>query len=252
MKMKTASGAWRINLELRALDTIGAAVDDPGPKDRHKRAASHYHGTAGARYFEYQRQIGELGGRLNRAKFEKHIDSSHTVVDFGCGGGGLLAGLDAQCKIGVEPSESARRAATRLGIACVASSAKLESEIADVVISNHAIEHTLCPFDELRHLRRALKRGGKLVLWLPIDDWRSERVLREDPNHHLYTWTPLLLRNLLTEAVLDVRECRVITHAWPPFTNKLTRLPRPAFDAIASFWALARRRRQLMAVAVRQ
>lgn len=220
------------------------------PKDR-QAAASHYHGTAGARYFDYQRQIGELGGRLDRSKFEKHIESIDTVVDFGCGGGDLLAGLDAQRKIGVEPSEAARGAATQLGIACVASSAELESEIADVVISNHALEHTLCPFDELRHLRRALKRGGKLVLWLPIDDWRSQRALRDDPNHHLYGWTPLLLRNLLTEAGLDVRECRVVTHAWPPFTSKLARLPRPAFDAIARFWAFARRRRQLMALAVR-
>jgi len=217
-----------------------------------KRTATHYHGGAGARYFEYQRRIGELGGRLNRAKFESYINSSDTVVDFGCGGGSLLARLDAQLKIGVEPSESARAAATTLGITCVASTAELESEVADVVISNHALEHTLCPFDELRQLRRALKHGGRLVLWLPLDDWRSERALREDPNHHLYTWTPLLLCNVLTEAGFDVRECRVVTHAWPPFTARLAALPRPVFDVMARFWAFARRRRQLMAVAVRQ
>lgn len=216
-----------------------------------KPAASHYHGSAGACYFEYQRRIGELGGRLNRAKFESHINSSDTVVDFGCGGGSLLARLDAQLRIGVEPGESARAAATSLGITCVASSAELESEMADVVISNHALEHTLRPFDELRQLRRALRRGGRLVLWLPLDDWRSERAVREDPNHHLYAWTPLLLGNLLTEAGFEVRECRVVTHAWPPFTAKLAGLPRPVFDLMARFWAFARRRRQLMAVAVR-
>jgi FkbM family methyltransferase len=31
-----------------------------------KRAASHYHGSAGTRYSEYQRRIVKLGGRLNR------------------------------------------------------------------------------------------------------------------------------------------------------------------------------------------
>ena len=31
-----------------------------------KRAASHYHGSAGARYSEYQRRIAKLGGGLNR------------------------------------------------------------------------------------------------------------------------------------------------------------------------------------------
>ena len=95
-----------------------------------------------------------------RAKFENHIKSSDTVVVFGCGGGRLLAGLDAQLKIGVEPGESARATATALGITCAASSAGLESEVADVVISNHALEHTLSPFDELCQLRRALRRRG--------------------------------------------------------------------------------------------
>ena len=79
--------------------------------------------SAGAAYFEYQRRIGELGGKLNRAKFERYVGSSDTVVDFGCGGGDLLAGLTAQRKIGVEPSEIARTAATGLGITCIASAA---------------------------------------------------------------------------------------------------------------------------------
>src|SRR5207237_27812 len=37
-------------------------------RDRMKRAASHYHDSASARYFEYQRRIGALGGRLNSAR----------------------------------------------------------------------------------------------------------------------------------------------------------------------------------------
>jgi SAM-dependent methyltransferase len=212
----------------------------------------HYHGAAGARYFRYQRPIGELGGTLDRSKFEKHIRSSNTVVDFGCGGGSLLAGLSARSKIGVEPNEPARAEAARRGINCVAFAAELEPGIADVVISNHALEHTLRPYDELRQLHRALKPGGKFVLWLPIDDWRSQRTVGDDPNHHLHTWTPLLLRNLLDEAGFDVRECRVVTHAWPPFTTRLARLPKPVFDALAQLWARLRRRRQLMAVAVRR
>ncbi len=71
-------------------------------------------------------------------------------------------------------------------------------------------------------------------------------------NHHLYTWTPLLLRNLLDEAGFEVRECRVVTHAWPHFHDVLfRRLPRPAFDVLARAWAVLRRRRQVMALAER-
>jgi SAM-dependent methyltransferase len=124
--------------------------------------------------------------------------------------------------------------------------------MADVVISNHALEHTLAPLAELRELRRILKPGGRLVLWLPVDDWRSQRRPGEDVNHHLYTWTPLLLRNLLDEAGFEVRECRVVTHAWPRFHEFLfSRLPRPAFDVLARLWAVLRRRRQVMALAER-
>jgi SAM-dependent methyltransferase len=226
-------------------------VTGQSPSDRQGRTASHYHGSAGLRYFGYQQKIGNLGGKLNRAKFAEHVSPGDTVVDFGCGGGDLLAGLDVRRKIGVEPAEPARAAAARLGITCVEFSRDLDSEVADVVISHHALEHTLCPFDELRHLHRALKPGGRLVLWLPIDDWRSQRAVRDDPNHHLYTWTPLLLRNLLSEAGFEVREIRVVTHAWPPLTRSLAQLPASFFNSIARVWSLLRRRRQLMALAVR-
>jgi SAM-dependent methyltransferase len=222
------------------------------PDDEAGRAASHYRGLSAAEYFEYQRQIGELGAKLLRPKFEKHVRPTDTVVDFGCGTGSLLAALPAARKLGVDPSEPAREAATARGIECVPSATRLESAVADVVISNHALEHCLSPFDELRELRRALKPDGTLVLWLPLDDWRTQRAAsRDDPNHHVYTWTPLLLRNLLTEAGFAVRECRVVTHAWPPFTRTFARLPAPLFDAVARAWAFARRRRQVMAVATR-
>jgi SAM-dependent methyltransferase len=220
-------------------------------KDHTRRAASHYLGTSAAGYFAYQQQMGELGAKLDRPKFEKHVRPTDTVVDFGCGTGALLAALSAERKLGVDPSEPARRAAAQSGIECVPSAGDLESDIADVVISNHALEHSLCPFEELRELRRALKPGGTLVVWLPLDDWRTQRAVTPDPNHHLYAWTPLLLGNLLAEAGLEVLECRIVTHAWPPFTRTMARLPQPLFDAMARLWALARRRRQVMAVAIK-
>jgi SAM-dependent methyltransferase len=215
------------------------------------RAARHYREGLGQAYFAYQDAAGELGARLDRWKFEQFVRPTDTVVDFGCGGGGLLAGLPAARKIGIEVNEPAREAARRRGIEVVRESAELDDEIADVVISNHALEHTLAPFDELCGLNRKLKPGGRLVVWLPLDDWRAHRQISDDPDHHLYTWTPLLLRNLLVEAGFDVHDCRVVRHAWPPFTAALARLPKRAFDLGAFAWAIARKRRQLMAVCTR-
>ena len=136
----------------------------------------------------------------------------------------------------VEPNPSAREDAARRGLETYAFSVELPDEIADVVISNHALEHTLQPLTELENLRRALKPEDLLVLMLPFDDWRRERNRSGDPNHHLYTWTPLLIRNLLGEAGFVVQETRVVTHAWPPGYQRLMRFR--LFDQLC--WLLQR------------
>jgi SAM-dependent methyltransferase len=213
--------------------------------------ASPYRGHRGAAYFAYQaRTASREATALDEFKYAPFVSPTDAVVDFGCGIGALLERLDAADKTGVEVSDVARRAARARGLRVVASTGELADASADVVISNHALEHVLSPLEELRELRRVLRTAGKLVVWLPIDDWRTQRRPRADPNHHLYTWTPLLLSNLLEEAGFEVRECRVVTHAWPPFTSALARFPRPIFDVIAGIWAFLRRRRQLMAVAL--
>jgi SAM-dependent methyltransferase len=215
------------------------------------RVGRHYSEGLGEAYFEYQAAAGELGARLDQWKFEPHLQTEDTVVDFGCGAGALLAALPGDRKIGIEVNEPAAAAARTRGIEVVRGSSDLNDGIADVVISNHALEHARAPFRELSELHRILKPGGRLVLWLPLDDWRVRRRPADDRDHHLYTWTPLLLRNLLDEARFDVRECRVVAHAWPPMTALVARLPKRAFDVSAVAWAVMRKRRQLTAVAWR-
>ena len=221
-------------------------------ESRADRVGSHYRGDAATDYLAYQGRIGALGAELNRWKFEPHLRPDDAVVDFGCGTGALLERLDVASKTGVEVSEPARRQAQARGLTVVASTGELADASADVAISNHALEHTLAPLDELRELRRVLRPGGRLVLWLPLDDWRAQRrPLAGDPDHHLYAWTPKLLANLLAEAGFEVASCTVVTRAWPPRAHRLTWLPRPVFDALGAAWSVLRKRRQLAAVAYR-
>ncbi len=217
------------------------------------RIGRHYQGELGDRYFGWQDELAKVGARIDLFKFEEHVDASDTVVDFGCGGGYLLELLPGAERVGVEPNPVARVAAERRGLRMAASTGELGDASADVVISNHALEHAVAPFDELRELHRILRPGGKHVVWLPIDDWRRQREPRaDDPNHHLYTWTPQLLANLLDEAGFEVRDCRVVAHAWPrQYELLFRRLPRPAFDLLARAWARLVLRHQAMALAVR-
>lgn len=218
------------------------------------RVGSRYRGAGGREYFAWQSGSGALGARLNLFKFERHVGPGDRVVDFGCGAGHLLEALEAGSKVGVEPGEAARAEAARRGLAVVASPEELPDTSADVVVSNHALEHALAPHAELRELWRVLRPGGRLVVWLPLDDWRAQRrPVAGDRDRHLYAWTPRLLANLLSEAGFEVLECRAVAHAWPTRHYALLHraLPRPAFDLLARAWAVLRRRRQLAAVARR-
>jgi SAM-dependent methyltransferase len=191
--------------------------------------------------------------RSRHTKLQNTVRPKDTVIDFGCGSGALLDLLPAGRKLGVEVSEQARQLARSRGYEVYTSSAELPAEIADVVISNHALEHTLHPRAELAELHRSLRPGGTFVLWLPLDDWRVQRSPSPDldKDHHLYTWTPRLIGNLLRESSFNVGSAKVVSDAWPPRRaySLYQALPRPLFRGLSFFSAVALRRRQLHVVA---
>jgi SAM-dependent methyltransferase len=205
-----------------------------------------------AAYFQWQDPIGETMARVYAPVIAVHVDRDDHVVDFGCGGGHLLTALDVRSRTGIEVNPSAAAYARARGIRVVAKTLELDDGIADVVVSTHALEHVRDPYQELCRLRRVLRPGGKLVLWLPIDDWRA-RDRGADPHRHLFTWTPRLLRNLLVEAGFSVESCQVLTHVIPPRHYRLLHrlLPKRTFDLVCWLTAVLLRRRQLIGVALR-
>jgi SAM-dependent methyltransferase len=215
--------------------------------------ATRYGAEEGAEYLAYQAGGAELEARIAAGRFQPYLTPDATVVDFGCGTGWLLNVLDTGPKIGIEPNPKARDIANSFGITTVASPSQLEDASADTVISNHALEHSLAPHSELVELLRILKPGGRLVIGLPLDDWRAQkRVDPADLNHHLYTWTPQLLSNLLVEAGFRVESVRAFTYLQPYYNHILfPRLPRPVFDLLARGFGHYKRYRQVFAVATR-
>lgn len=215
-------------------------------------ASPHYLGQSGTNYFAYQHVGGLLRGQLNaRTKFARFVRPGDVVLDFGCGGGTLLRSLECARRVGVEINPVARVEASAHGIEVFETAAEVPDAVADVIVSNHSLEHVTHPFAVLQALRGKLKARGKLVLVVPLDDWRVQRSYTpQDIDHHLYTWTPLSLGNLLSEAGCDVGEVSVLTHAWfPNWTRWLGRLPVGVFDAVCWAYSICARRRQLLAVA---
>jgi len=213
----------------------------------------HYAGESGERYFSWQAQSGGVAGILNARKFAPYVGPELVVLDFGCGGGYLLKHLACARKIGIEVNPAARRAAHANGIEVYESLHELDDEVVDVIISNHALEHVPFPIEVLRQAKAKLKASGTLVIVVPIDDWRTQRVFKAtDINHHLQTWTPQLFGNMLVEAGFhpNAFSIRILHHAWlPSYYGPSKTLPRPVFDCLCCLTSIALRRRQLIAVA---
>jgi SAM-dependent methyltransferase len=184
-------------------------------------------------YFDWQKGIGAFGGWANSFKFKNSISAQDTVIDFGCGGGFLLNELNCKGKIGIEPNLSAAQSVVAFGIQHFQSPTEalhsLGKEIADVIISNHALEHALNPLQELINLKPLLKKGGVIHFIIPCDTI-SYKYNPKDINYHLFSWSPQNLGNLLTEAGYSVEFSRPLIHKWPPFYKKIAKLGWPIFN----------------------
>ncbi len=170
-------------------------------------------------YFEWQREIGKFGGKANAFKFKDTVQVHDTVLDFGCGGGFLLNALNCDRKIGIEPNAAAHAQIRAFGIELFTSPqdalVALGEGVADVIVSNNALEHTLHPLVEVKALYPLLKDQGKIHFIVPCDaisyNWHPN-----DINHHLYSWSPMNLGNLFTEAGYEIIRAAPYIHKWPP------------------------------------
>jgi SAM-dependent methyltransferase len=215
-------------------------------------ASDHYQSAKGAEYLAYQKQFS-TGAVLEARKFALHIGRNDRVLDFGCGGGWILRHLDCSERVGVELNEAAHNFCRGNGVHVHRTLDEVAAGDFDVAISNHCLEHVPCPVEALRGICSKLRPSGKLVLALPLDDWRVQQDFTgKDIDHHLHTWTPRLLANTLVEAGFTVESVTVLAYAWPPGWQKLMKiLPSPAFDAFCWLMAVAKKRRQLVATATK-
>ncbi|CAM1381209.1 hypothetical protein FF3_01950 [Fretibacterium fastidiosum] len=189
------------------------------------------------KYFDWQRDIGSFGGWANRTKFESYISPGDRVLDFGGGGGYLMAQINCAEKRIVEINASAREQAKAMGIEGYAKSAEVADAWADVIISNNALEHTDYPLKELEELHRVLRPGGKIIFVVPCSNY-TYAYKANDINQHLYSWSPMDIGNLFTRAGFHVLESKPYRHKWPPYYRLLARGGRRFFDLCC--WLYAR------------
>lgn len=171
---------------------------------------SHYR----KKYFSWQKKYGEFGGKANLIKFNEFIKPHSKVIDFGCGGGYLLANINCREKLGIEINKDARNEAKKNGIKVYSNHKSIPNNWADIIISNHVIEHVDCPLEELKKIKTKVRKGGLVVFVVPCERYTRE-YQPADISQHLYTWSPLNLGNLFTKAGYKVIEVKEFAHSWP-------------------------------------
>jgi 2-polyprenyl-3-methyl-5-hydroxy-6-metoxy-1,4-benzoquinol methylase len=203
-----------------------------GQKNIKTKVSDHYDSY----YFNNQKKTGEISGWADHHKFKEVISSLDTVVDFGCGPGNLLSLLNCKRRIGIEPNESATSLISNLGIEHFSSTQEvldsLGEGVADVIVSNHVLEHTLNPLQELINLRLLLKKNGVISFVVPCESINN-KYFSSDVNKHLYTWSPINLGHLFKEAGYSNINAHAYLHKWPPFYKNIAKLGWPIFNTLS-------------------
>ena len=140
------------------------------------------------------------------------------ILDFGCGGGYLLKNInETNTKLfGVEVNKEAKKIAKTNGVKVFSNSNLLPANYFDLIISNHALEHTDNPLLELKNLHKSLKKNGQICIVVPLDN-KSYSYKKNDINFHFFSWSPMNLGNILTRAGFDVIESSIFFYKWPPY-----------------------------------
>ena len=174
--------------------------------------SAHY----GERYCQFQESLGQdfLADALTWL-FVPYIPADANLIDLGCAGGHLMERMPGKEKIGVEinPAWRARHHQRHLNV--VSDLSEIPDAWADVVISNHALEHMPDPLAKLQLAGQKLRQGGRIIACTPCEGYRR-RWVKDNIDQHLYTWAPINLGNLFTAAGFAVEEVERVAYRLPP------------------------------------
>jgi SAM-dependent methyltransferase len=199
---------------------------DPTP-DPSLATRGHYVGEAGRAYHARRFAIPDAAydwvARSRARKIAPQISAESTVVEFGVGHGWNLAALGCRSRIGFDVGTHVAPIVREHDIAFVERAEELRTGSADVLVCHHVLEHVPSPAETLAELRRILSPTGRLLLFVPYEtERRFRRYATDEPDHHLFSWTPQSLGNL-------VHDCG--------FTVGSAGLGEFGYDRIAAVWA---------------
>ncbi|HYE30397.1 MAG TPA: class I SAM-dependent methyltransferase [Methylomirabilota bacterium] len=203
------------------------------------QAEEAYQGELGRAYHEGKRALPVNAfpwvAKIRAVKFAPFIKPEDVVFEYGVGAGWNLAALPCKARIGCDISEFLAPAVEMHGVVFLTDSRKQPSSSCDVVLCHHALEHVPEPAAALQEMRRILKPGGKLLMYVPYEiERRYMEYDPHEPNRHLYSWNVQTLASLVRAAgfTIDVADVQRYGYdrAAASFAAKM-RLGEPGFRA---------------------
>ncbi|HAE38463.1 MAG TPA: hypothetical protein DCG57_07475 [Candidatus Riflebacteria bacterium] len=188
---------------------------------------SNYTGEAGMRYQNIANAVSKeafaLVSLARRDKLQKYVKASDVVFEYGVGTGWNLSGLECRRRLGYDVCDHLEKNVTSNGIEYISHAAKVADGSIDVVICHHVLEHLSDPVAALHCMRRILKPGGRLLLFVPSEhEIRFRRFVASDPNHHIFSWSCQSLGNLVSNCAFKVKICREQTFGYEKLASTVT------------------------------
>ncbi len=181
--------------------------------DFEERTKQRYRADSGRLYHEGKRSIPEAAypwvARLRAEKIAPYVTVTDTVLEYGVGTGWNLAALECNRKIGQDLAVHLAEEVRRHGIEFIGDCEEIAAGSVDVVICHHVLEHVPHPAKVLEEIRRPLKAGGRLLVFVPFEDQRRYyRYDPDEPNHHIYSWNVQTLGNLVADLGFEIEDAR--------------------------------------------
>lgn len=216
---------------------------------------NYYEGKTGENYYNMRSQRRNKFLQTRRAgHFQPHIKLCDTVLDFGCGTGGVLSEINCTKKIGVEVNELSIAEAKQHNIEIFPDLSKIESNSIDVIISNHALEHVIHPADHIIEFKRILKDSGKIVLVVPAESPFTNRFSKwkdNDPDQHIFSWTPLSFGNLISQCGFDIEKSFYRPIGYSKFNEPLAKINEQLFQLSRHVVSFVLRRYEVVCTATK-
>ncbi len=197
---------------------------------RDENAATHvkkrYQGDEGKTYHQ-KHDVPQTAqkwiARYRAEKLSPYINTDDIVLEYGVGPGWNLEAITCKQRLGHDLSTFLENQLSSKGIKFIADTDELADGSIDAIICHHVLEHTLDPAGVLLEIKRLLRNGGKMVLFVPYEKERRCRTFNpNEPNHHLFSWNVQTLGNLVCDL---------------GFTVQKSDLGRYGYDRFLSVWA---------------